>query len=375
MTSWYLEGDFHNDGTVSHQHIKNLPAVLGRDESLGLTIYSPSVSRKHARLELRNDALWIMDLDSRNGTYVNRELIKAPTHLDHGDIIHLGSAEIRLIDQHHSLASNGLEESSSDETKFISVNQLSEHFPSGIRELEELISIQNVNMAFQPIIDARAGMKVCGYEVLGRGASKDLPTTPIELFRIAESFNLAIELSELMRDKGVAVAEANGLTGSLLLNTHPLEMNDPERVLFTMQQLRKRHPNAELTLEIHEQCITGETDYLRMFKERLDKLSVKLAFDDFGVGQSRLMEMVEAKPDLIKFDRVLIDSLDSADESRVNLLRHLKNLVAELSIHTLAECVSTRGEYEVCAKMGFEFYQGYYFAKPQPAKNFSTQAC
>ena len=369
MTRWYLEGYFQTDQDRSQFPINSLPQQLGRDESLSCVVSGPSVSRHHATIDEREGKLWIEDQGSRNGTFVNRKAINIPTEIDHGDVIHLGTVEFRLVDTQHSRSGNLMIEDTGDETKFISTAQLSQNFPSGVRELERLIEEKNVAMVFQPIIQAH-DLGTCGYEILGRGGSSDLPNSPLDLFNLAESFNLHIELSELMRDTGVEVAVQHGLQGDLLVNTHPQELVDVDRLLASLTQLRKNFPTTPLTLEIHEQSVTGDRDLLRSLKAQLDTLSMKLAFDDFGVGQSRLMEMVEAKPNLIKFDRVLIDRIDEADSSRINLLRHLKDLASELNILTLAECVSSEGEYNTCKTMGFEFYQGFYFAKPQPASNF-----
>ncbi len=368
MANWYLEGFFGADGSLQQQSLRNLPQTLGRDPSLTFTIASPSVSRNHARIEERNGKIWVVDLGSRNGTYVNHESINHATPIDHGDVIHLGSTEVRLIDHQHGQHTPEAEVDNSNETKIITRSQLSEQFPTGVRELETLIAQRSVNMVFQPIVVASNSQR-CGYEVLGRGASADLPTSPLELFRIAESFNLEVGLSQLMRDVGVEVAIQHKLKGDLLINTHPSEMKSPDTLLASIADLRNRFPNAPLTLEIHEQTVTGDSNLLGWIKRELESMNIKLAFDDFGVGQSRLMEMVEAKPDLIKFDRVLIENIDTADESRVNLLRHLKDLASELSIQTLAECVETEGEYQVCQTMGFDLYQGYYFCKPLPPSN------
>lgn len=373
MIRWFLEGYLQSDSEKTQQPLKSLPQVIGRDEALDCVISAPSVSRSHAVIEEHDGQLWLRDLGSRNGTFVNRSPISQATCIDHGDVLHFGSVEVRLIDslRTHRVLRSDPNDHGAEETRFFNSGQLSQHFPSGVRELEKLIEQKAVAMMFQPIIVAR-DLSCCGYEILGRGASKDLPVSPLELFRIAESFGLEVTLSELMREQGVIQAVQHGLRGDLLVNTHPSEMKDPERLLLTLRGLRKRFPTTRLTLEIHEESVTDNKDLLRELKHKLDQLAINLAFDDFGVGQSRLMELVEAKPGLIKFDRVLIDRIDQADESRLNLLRHLKELASELSIMTLAECVATEGEYRTCAAMGFDFYQGFYFAKPQPAEHFSS---
>ena len=370
MNRWYLQGTSRHPGALQEIPLIRLPQVLGRDDSLTCIIQGETVSRNHAQIDMRHDGLWLTDLNSSNGTFVNRSRISRPTKIDHGDVIHLGSTELRLIDRNHTDKGVLKEpQDSTNATRMVASLELSDHFPTGVRDLEALIDNAEVNIVYQPIV--RAGdLSYCGFEALCRGASNTLPKSPMELFRIAESFGLEVPLSQMLRRKAADVAHQHKLTGDILLNTHPVELQSPDRLIGSLVELRQLFPNLPLTLEIHEQAVTADSKLLLEFKNQLSHLHIKLAFDDFGVGQSRLMDMVEAKPDLIKFDRKLIDSLDTADASRINLLSSLVNLAKDLEIETLAECVSNKGEYDACQPMNFHYYQGYYFAKPQPASNF-----
>lgn len=51
------------------------PMVIGRDPSADLVLQGGHISRKHAALSVRDNALWIKDLNSSNGTYVNGQRI------------------------------------------------------------------------------------------------------------------------------------------------------------------------------------------------------------------------------------------------------------------------------------------------------------
>ena len=362
MGSWYLEGYFESDDCMKQLPIRNFPQVLGRDDSLICSFPSNSVSRRHASLELEGDHLCISDLGSRNGTFVNRHRISEPTSINHGDVIHLGGVEFRLMDSHHDTAANTVVDDVPESTMLAHV-ALSERFPFGVIELEQLIGKSAVNMHYQPIVSAD-GTSLFGYEVLGRGASDDLPSSPLGLFRIAESVGLEVTLSELMRNCGVKLAARYNLPGILLINTHPKELDDPEHLMSSLAKLRESCPNQKLMLEIHEQSVT-DVSVLQHLKRDLMQYDIGIAFDDFGVGQSRLMDMVETKPDLIKFDKEMIFNIHEADESRLMLLRSMKELVNKLQIKSLAECVSHQGEYDICNDLGFDLYQGYLFGKPQ----------
>ena len=130
-----------------------------------------------------------------------------------------------------------------------------------------------------------------------------------------------------------------------------------------MQQIRQEHADQAITLEVHEACAIDAAT-IKMLRLVLDDLGMKLAYDDFGAGQARLHELVEARPDYLKFDRKLIAGIDTAGDDRLQMLESLVLMSRQLGIVTLAEGIETAGEAETCRRMGFELMQGYLFGRP-----------
>jgi predicted component of type VI protein secretion system len=52
-------------------------------------------SARHARIEPRRDGVWVEDLGSTNGTYVNGTRLTRPRRLAAGDVIRVGSTDLR----------------------------------------------------------------------------------------------------------------------------------------------------------------------------------------------------------------------------------------------------------------------------------------
>jgi EAL domain-containing protein (putative c-di-GMP-specific phosphodiesterase class I) len=299
-----------------------------------------------------------MDLKSRNGTYVNHKRIDSDTIIQHGDILHIGDVEMRLIQSQTS------DYDSFDESTMTIDFTLSDHFPFGVKELEELLTKEAISPVFQPIVNHDNSL-VYGYELLSRGASDALPSKPEMLFRIAESVGMEVKLSELMRNKGIKQAAQYDIPGMLFVNTHPSELQNIDSFLKSLFQINKMFPSINLVVEIHEKAIT-DLDSIQMLKRRLRTRNMLLAYDDFGVGQSRLLELVEAAPDILKFDMIFIQHIDQAGSAKRELLQQLHQISKKLEIKTLAECVHHRTEYDVCKSIGFDYYQGYFFGKPSP---------
>jgi DNA-binding winged helix-turn-helix (wHTH) protein len=64
--------------------------VLGRSEAASVRIDVPGVSRRHARIVVRDDRATIEDLGSKNGTFLGERRLDGPTPLCDGDRLRLG---------------------------------------------------------------------------------------------------------------------------------------------------------------------------------------------------------------------------------------------------------------------------------------------
>ena len=76
--------------------IKRNKLLIGRAEECDVRPLSEEVSRRHAAVIVGPADVWVEDLGSRNGTYVNGTRIEAKTKLADGDTIRVGSLELRV---------------------------------------------------------------------------------------------------------------------------------------------------------------------------------------------------------------------------------------------------------------------------------------
>jgi len=68
--------------------------TMGRSEGNDVMLSEGGVSRRHARFFIENDELWVEDLGSANGTFVDGERIHSPVCLNDKAQIHIGDCEI-----------------------------------------------------------------------------------------------------------------------------------------------------------------------------------------------------------------------------------------------------------------------------------------
>lgn len=76
--------------------LKGPTMVIGRDPSTDVHLDNRALSRRHAQIEKRGAAIWVRDLGSQNGTYVNGERIVEPRPLAGGDVIEVGRYRVLL---------------------------------------------------------------------------------------------------------------------------------------------------------------------------------------------------------------------------------------------------------------------------------------
>jgi len=361
QASWYLETAVEG-GQLRRIAIYALPFRVGRGSGLELVLPSDSVSKNHAEIYARGPALRLRDLGSTNGTFLNRDPIE-DVPLQEGDIIHFADFEFRLGRSELAAGPPPLPETEGrPTTAALHRKELSRRFAEGTRELRELLHDQLVTMVFQPIVLVARGT-VAAYEALGRGRHPQLPENPIDLFRIAESMGAAAELSRLFRKKAVALAAPRTDLPTIFLNTHPVELNRPG-LLESLEELRDVAPHLDLALEIHESVLTTPSAIAELRAFLLER-NIALAYDDFGKGQARLLELAEAPPHYLKFDQRFVSGLDQAAAKR-RLLQSLLSLARDLLVKTVAEGIETPGEARACAEIGFTHSQGFHIGRPRP---------
>jgi class 3 adenylate cyclase len=73
----------------------DVPAVVGRSPEAHLHVGDPWISSLHAMFERRDDGMWVVDLESRNGVFLGEERV-GEARLTEGAVVRLGRTEIRF---------------------------------------------------------------------------------------------------------------------------------------------------------------------------------------------------------------------------------------------------------------------------------------
>jgi EAL domain-containing protein (putative c-di-GMP-specific phosphodiesterase class I) len=354
---WYLEAvaEVNREWRVA---IEPVPFIIGRDEECNLKLTDKRISRRHSEIRTSGDHLWIRDLRSTNGTFVNHRKIEQAELLEPGDMVSIGSFKF-CVESIQSTA-----RATAEETCSMDVSEEFNRLASLEPKFQALLRDRRVVPHFQPVLNFSDG-KIEGYEILGRISDKGLPANPSELLDMAEWLGYSSELSALFREVGVDIGR--NLPGSPLLfvNTSPIEIYQIDVLLESLERIHDLAPAKKIILEINEKAAAGANEMTRL-RSALKALNIGLAFDDFGAGQTRLVELAKAPPDYLKFDKSLIRNIHLAPERLRQMVATFVKAARDVGITTLAEGIECLQEAETCQRLGFNMAQGFYYGKPLP---------
>ncbi|HRA88819.1 MAG TPA: GGDEF domain-containing protein [Planctomycetaceae bacterium] len=72
-------------------------SLIGREPSCEITLNDNAVSRTHAAIELDDSGYYVIDLGSRNGTFVDDKILRERRRLHGGELIRLGSTILKFM--------------------------------------------------------------------------------------------------------------------------------------------------------------------------------------------------------------------------------------------------------------------------------------
>ena len=344
-------------GDADHERIAidRFPFRIGRAKDAELRIASREVSSFHAEIVRLDDGYGARDLDSRNGTFVNGERVVGTAPIDDGDLLHVAQIELRFgLSQADAFA---------DEHTLASPAAAQQQLVREASDLARLFAQRAVRAAFQPIVRLADRVTV-GYETLGRPGPELTDYSIGALLRIAAERGQGARLSRLLRDAALAsLPRVPEPAAIVFFNLHPSEMHEAELLRAQLDAITAALAPAQRgVLEIHESAVT-DLGLMRSVRGELHARGLGLAYDDFGAGQSRLMELVEVPPEYLKLDMSLVRDID-LHPRRQELVRALIAVMIDLGIAVLAEGVERAAEGDTCRALGCTLGQGYLYGRP-----------
>lgn len=235
-----------------------------------------------------------------------------------------------------------------------------------------LATTSEFEVHLQPLVRLD-GDRIWGVEALVRWRHPTRGTlNPGRFLSVAEESGMIIPLGERVLSEACAAAVAvPGLIVSV--NLSPRQLHDPALVRMVRGQLDLQGlPPERLCLEVTEEALVDSRAISVL--EDLQRIGVRVAIDDFGVGASSFRQLRRLPGALVKIDRSFIERLDddSGSDDRV-MVKAMVSLAQQLGLQVIAEGIERQAQMEIVRELGVTIGQGWYLGAPKRAAAFVTE--
>lgn len=242
--------------------------------------------------------------------------------------------------------------------------------PNTAAELLREIEAGDFVVHYQPQMDINSG-EVVGAEALVRKLGRSgvlLP--PVRFIPYYEAQGVVMHLDLFVLATAISTLrelQARGIFIPISVNFSRLTLMMPAfaETLKAMCDEGGLEPKY-ITVEVTETISKIGSEPLSKLLSKIREAGFGLSLDDFGSKYSNLSILSEMAFSEIKFDKTLVDSIESGDRGAI-ILRNLIRMCGELSgVSIVAEGIETASQVEKLREYSCRYGQGYYFHKPMP---------
>ncbi len=247
-----------------------------------------------------------------------------------------------------------------------------------LNDLRGALAKQEFTLAYQPIVDLVSG-RIHKAEALLRWRHPERGwVSPAEFVPLAEESGLINDIGDWVFY--VAMQQVKQWRQTLhpefqiSINKSPVQFLDARhQPLDWIERLRSADlPGQAIVVEITEGLLleAGEktAEHLLLFRDA----GIQVAIDDFGTGYSALSYLKKFDIDYLKIDQSFVRNLNPGSSDFV-LCEAIIVMAHKLGLKVIAEGVETERQRDLLASVACDFGQGYWFAKPMPAEQFTVQ--
>jgi len=242
------------------------------------------------------------------------------------------------------------------------------------RDLSKALSRDEFRLDYQALTDTQTGI-VKGYEALLRWQHPLRGwISPEEFIPIAEEFGHIVAIGEWVLRTACDEAASWPSHLRLAVNLSPVQFEDGTLSEIVLDALTISGLDANrLELEITETLLLTDSESNLTVLERLRKLGIRIALDDFGIGYSSLSYLRQFHFDKLKIDRSFVRDLPESDAARA-IVTAIIGLGSSFNIGITAEGVETQDQLDFLRERGCQEVQGFFIARPCPAEEIFRAA-
>jgi diguanylate cyclase (GGDEF)-like protein/PAS domain S-box-containing protein len=157
------------------------------------------------------------------------------------------------------------------------------------------------------------------------------------------------------------------------VNLSPSQLQSGDLARFVEEMLETTGLSASLLeLEVTEDILVEDAQRVLEIFLRIQRLGVRIVFDDFGTGYASLSYLKQFPLDGLKIDRSFVMEL-RANSDDAAIVGSTIGLSKQLGLSVIAEGIEDRATADLLASMGCLEGQGYHFGRPMPAAEFEQK--
>lgn len=131
-------------------------------------------------------------------------------------------------------------------------------------------------------------------------------------------------------------------------------------------------PIGLLNLEITESAYVSDTELIQEAIRKLHQAGFILLMDDFGSGYSSLNMLKDIDVDVLKIDMQFLSGGESPGKGKI-ILESVIQMANNLGMPVIMEGVETQEQTRFLYKIGCNYVQGYYYARPMPQEEYEKK--
>lgn len=233
-------------------------------------------------------------------------------------------------------------------------------------ELKHDLNDPRVKVYCQPILNIQS-KRFSSAESLMRLQTDELGMIFPDMFiPIAENEGMIHTLTMIILNKVCQYLEMYENIDRISVNFSMCEITQPS-FLDDIKSILNAYNfnNDRLGFEITESMEADNFYIIKNVLSEIRNLGIKIYLDDFGTGYSNFDHITKLPLDIIKFDRSLVISSASNDNS-FYMVGSLSKMLSEIGYNILYEGIEDRQDQDRCIQMQAKYLQGYRYSKPIP---------
>jgi diguanylate cyclase (GGDEF)-like protein len=229
-------------------------------------------------------------------------------------------------------------------------------------------------MHYQPKIDLTTGRTV-GLEALMRWAHPTRGILPPSMFiPLAEQSGLIHDVTRYALTECVQQLAAWRAVGRATPVAVNLSAHDVTTVAVVdlIESLLAEHgvPAELLEVEITETALVADPSRVVPVLERLGALGIRVAIDDFGIGNTSISQLRDLPVDELKIDRLFVSDLGAEDrEGSDVVVQAMVDLAHSFDLRVVAEGVEDEATAVILRRLGVDEAQGFLYSHAVPAED------